>query len=81
MVCSFILGGSGRDSGMAPVGRAARIFSDTENLHFSRIQVLSFVSLVIGNETRVVCKIWAGFVLITKSYDQMKFSLVLLKVL
>ena len=74
MVCSFILGVSGRDSGMAQWAAARRaFFSGTGTLHFSRVRVFLFVFLMIGNETRDVCKIWAGCVLIRESYDQMKF--------
>ena len=44
-------------------------------VNFSWIRTRSFLFLMTGRRDRDVCKIWAGYVSISKSYDQNKFSI------
>ena len=48
------------------------------NVNFSWIRRLSFLCLMTGRRDCNVCKIWAGYVPISKSYDWNKFSVVFL---
>ena len=50
-----------------------------ESLLFLKIWALSFLFLMTGRRGRDVCKIWAGYVSISKSYDQNKFSISFIK--